>query len=40
MVLLCGQSERQLGTNEGQPVGYVTTNVTEDMEGVLYSEES
>lgn len=40
MVLLWGQSERQLGTNEGQPVGYVTANVTEDMEGISYSEES
>ena len=40
MVLLWGQSERQLGTNEGQPVGYVRANVTEDMKGILYSEES
>ena len=40
MVLLWGQSERQLGTNEGQPVGYVTANVTEDMKGISYSEES
>ena len=39
MVLLWGQSERQLGTNEGQPVGFVTANVTEDMEGISYSEE-
>ena len=40
MVLLCGQSERQLGTSERQPVGFVTANVTEDMERVLYSEET
>ena len=39
MVLLWGQSERQLGTNEGQPVGYVTANITENMEGISYSEE-
>ena len=38
-VLLWGQSESQLGTNEGQPVGFVTANVTEDMEGISYSEE-
>lgn len=40
MVLLWGQSENQLGTSEGQPVGFVTANVTEDMKGILYSDES
>lgn len=40
MVLLWGQSERQLGTSEGQPVGFVTSNVTEDMKGISYSQES
>lgn len=40
MVLLWGQSERQLRTNEGQPVGYVTANITENMEGISYSEET
>lgn len=34
-----GQSKRQLGTNYGQPVGYVTADVTEDMEDILYTEE-
>ena len=37
MVLLMGKSEN---TDEYLPVGFVTANVTENMEEILYSQES
>ena len=39
MVLLWGQSERQLGTNQGQPVGYVTVGSTVGVEQIEYAKE-
>lgn len=39
MRLLWGQYENQIGTNKGQPVGYVIANTTEDMKPIEYSKE-
>lgn len=40
MVLLWGQYNEQLGTNKAQPCGFVTANVTEDMEQIEYVNEA
>jgi hypothetical protein len=40
MVLLWGQSENQIGTNKGQPVGYVTVLTTKDMKSIEYEMEN
>lgn len=39
MVLLWGQYEDQIGTNKGQPLGYVMAKTTKNMKQIEYSKE-